>query len=100
MPWHAGTKRRTFGNIVGHAKGVVRHDDRCRPGRPSSSTRQLNWKDVAWIKERWGGKLILKGILDVEDARMAAKTGADAIIVSNHGGRQLDGAPSSISLLA
>ncbi|WP_204276764.1 alpha-hydroxy-acid oxidizing protein, partial [Klebsiella aerogenes] len=56
--------------------------------------------DVAWIKERWGGKLILKGILDVEDARMAVSTRADAIIVSNHGGRQLDGAPSSISALA
>ena len=59
----------------------------------------MSWKDVAWIKERWGGKLILKGILDEEDARMAAETGADAIIVSNHGGRQLDGAPSSISVL-
>ena len=60
---------------------------------------RLSWKDVDWIKERWGGKLILKGILDPEDARMAADTGADAIIVSNHGGRQLDGAPSSISVL-
>ena len=93
-----GTKRRTFRNIVGHAKGV---------GDLSSLSSwtteqfdpQLSWKDVAWIKERWGGKLILKGILDAEDARMAAETGADAIIVSNHGGRQLDGAPSSISVL-
>ncbi len=59
----------------------------------------LNWKDVEWIKSLWPGKLILKGILDVEDARMAAKSGADALIVSNHGGRQLDGAPSSISAL-
>jgi L-lactate dehydrogenase (cytochrome) len=93
-----GTKQRTFGNIVGHAKGV---DDL---SSLSSWTNdqfdpKLNWKDVEWIKERWGGPLILKGILDVEDARMAVKTGADAIIVSNHGGRQLDGAPSSIAVL-
>jgi len=94
----AGTKRRTFRNIVGHAKGV---------GDVSSLSSwtteqfdpQLSWKDVAWIKERWGGKLILKGILDKEDALMAAKTGADAIVVSNHGGRQLDGASSSIMAL-
>ncbi|RUU13475.1 alpha-hydroxy-acid oxidizing protein [Mesorhizobium sp. USDA-HM6] len=94
----AGTKRRTFRNIVGHAKGV---------GDVSSLSSwtteqfdpQLSWKDVAWIKERWGGKLILKGILDKEDALMAAQTGADAIVVSNHGGRQLDGAASSISVL-
>ena len=59
----------------------------------------LNWADVAWIKERWGGKLILKGIQDVEDARLAVKSGADALIVSNHGGRQLDGAESSIQAL-
>lgn len=93
-----GTKRRTFGNIVGHAKGV---------GDLSSLSSwtneqfdpQLSWKDVAWIKERWGGKLILKGILDKEDALRAVDTGADAIIVSNHGGRQLDGAPSSITAL-
>ena len=93
-----GTKRRTFGNIVGHAKGV---DDLA--SLSSWTTEQfdprLSWSDVEWIKERWGGKLILKGILDKEDAIMAAKTGADAIIVSNHGGRQLDGAPSSISVL-
>jgi L-lactate dehydrogenase (cytochrome) len=94
----AGTKRRTFRNIVGHAKGV---GDVSSLG--SWTTEQfdphLSWKDVAWIKERWGGKLILKGILDKEDALMATKTGADAIVVSNHGGRQLDGAPSSISVL-
>jgi L-lactate dehydrogenase (cytochrome) len=60
---------------------------------------RLNWGDVEWIKRRWGGKLILKGILDVEDARLAADSGADALIVSNHGGRQLDGAPSSIQAL-
>ena len=93
-----GTKRRTFGNIVGHAKGV---------GDMSSLSSwtaeqfdpQLNWGDVEWIKKRWGGKLILKGIMDAEDARLAVNSGADALIVSNHGGRQLDGAPSSIAAL-
>ncbi|RUV55205.1 alpha-hydroxy-acid oxidizing protein [Mesorhizobium sp. M5C.F.Ca.IN.020.29.1.1] len=94
----AGTQRRTFRNIVGHAKGVGD-----LTSLSSWTTEQfdphLSWKDVAWIKERWGGKLILKGILDKEDALMAAKTGADAIVVSNHGGRQLDGAPSSIEVL-
>ncbi|MER8376798.1 alpha-hydroxy-acid oxidizing protein [Mesorhizobium sp. M1409] len=94
----AGTKRRTFRNIVGHAKGVGN-----MASLASWTTEQfdphLSWKDVAWIKERWGGKLILKGILDKEDALMAAKTGADAIIISNHGGRQLDGASSSIGVL-
>lgn len=93
-----GTRRRTFRNIVGHAESV---------GDLSSLSSwtaeqfdpKLNWADIEWIRERWGGKLILKGILDAEDARMAAETGADAIIVSNHGGRQLDGAPSSISAL-
>ncbi|RVA28911.1 alpha-hydroxy-acid oxidizing protein [Mesorhizobium sp. M7A.F.Ca.CA.004.11.2.1] len=94
----AGTKRRTFRNIVGHAKGVGN-----MASLASWTTEQfdphLSWKDVAWIKERWGGKLILKGILDKEDALMAAKTGADAIIVSIHGGRQLDGASSSIGVL-
>lgn len=93
-----GTKRRTFGNIVGHAKGV---------GDLSSLSSwtaeqfdpQLNWGDVEWIKKRWGGKLVLKGIMDAEDARLAVDSGADALIVSNHGGRQLDGAPSSIAAL-
>lgn len=94
----AGTKHRTFGNIVGHAKGVG------DLASLSSWTNEqfdpkLSWNDVEWIKQRWGGKLILKGILDKEDAILAAKSGADAIIVSNHGGRQLDGAPSSISVL-
>ncbi len=93
-----GTQRRTFRNIVGHAKGVGD-----LASLSSWTTEQfdphLSWKDVEWIKERWGGKLILKGINDVEDAIMASKTGADAIIVSNHGGRQLDGAPSSISMV-
>jgi L-lactate dehydrogenase (cytochrome) len=92
------TKRRTFGNIVGHAKGV---ED---PSSLFEWTAQqfdptLSWKDVEWVKNRWGGPLVLKGILDVEDARLAAASGADAIVVSNHGGRQLDGAPSSISAL-
>ena len=93
-----GTRRRQFGNIVGHAKGV---DDL---GSLSDWTAaqfdpKLNWGDVEWIKKRWGGKLILKGIMDVEDAKLAASSGADALIVSNHGGRQLDGAPSSIAAL-
>lgn len=92
------TQRRTFGNIVGHAKNV---SDLSSLGTWTAEQfdPQLSWKDVAWIKERWGGKLILKGVLDVDDAKMAADTGADALIVSNHGGRQLDGAPSSISVL-
>jgi len=92
------TKRRTFGNIVGHAQGV---DD---PSSLLEWTAQqfdptLCWSDVEWVKKRWGGKLILKGIMDVEDAKIAANSGADALIVSNHGGRQLDGAPSSIRAL-
>ncbi len=93
-----GTKRRTFGNIVGHAKGVGDLSSL------SSWTAEqfdpaLSWADVEWVKKRWGGPLILKGIMDVEDARLAASSGADALIVSNHGGRQLDGAPSSIAAL-
>jgi L-lactate dehydrogenase (cytochrome) len=93
-----GTRRRTFGNIVGHVKGV---DDL---GSLSEWTGrqfdpQLNWGDVEWVKKRWGGKLILKGIQDVEDAKLAVASGADALIVSNHGGRQLDGAQSSIDSL-
>ncbi len=93
-----GTKRRTFGNIVGHAKGV---GDLASLSSWTSEQfdPQLSWKDIEWIRERWGGKLILKGILDEEDARMSLGSGADAIIVSNHGGRQLDGAASSISML-
>jgi L-lactate dehydrogenase (cytochrome) len=101
VPWGLGmlgTKRRTFGNIVGHAKGV---------GDTSSLSSwtaeqfdlQLDWGKIAKLKEMWGGKLILKGILDAEDAKMAMAIGADAIIVSNHGGRQLDGAISSIRML-
>ena len=93
-----GTKRRTFGNIAGHAKDVTDLSSLSHWTAQQFDPR-LSWSDVAWIKEQWGGKLILKGILDREDALMAAETGADAIIVSNHGGRQLDGAPSSISVL-
>ena len=93
-----GTKRHGFGNIVGHVKGVE------NMGSLSEWTAKqfdpgLNWGDVEWIKKRWGGKLILKGIQDVEDAKLAVDSGADALIVSNHGGRQLDGAESSIRAL-
>ncbi|MCC7068021.1 MAG: alpha-hydroxy-acid oxidizing protein [Burkholderiales bacterium] len=93
-----GTKRREFRNIVGHVKGVD------NMGSLSTWTAEqfdptLNWSDVEWIKKRWGGKLILKGIQDPEDARLAVEAGADALIVSNHGGRQLDGAETSIRAL-
>ena len=93
-----GTRRRSFGNIVGHAKGVGDVSSLSAWTQEQFDPR-LSWADVEWVKRRWGGKLILKGILDVEDAKLAAATGADAIVVSNHGGRQLDGAPSSISAL-
>ena len=93
-----GTRRHGFGNIVGHVKGVD------NMGSLSEWTAKqfdpaLNWGDVEWIRKRWGGKIILKGIQDVEDARLAVDSGADALIVSNHGGRQLDGAQSSIRAL-
>jgi len=94
----AGTKRHHFGNIVGHVKGVSDLSDLTAWTSQQFDPR-LNWNDVEWIKKRWGGKLILKGIQDVEDAKLAVATGADAIIVSNHGGRQLDGAQSSIGAL-
>ena len=93
-----GTKRRTFGNIVGHAKGVGDMSS-LASWTAEQFDPQLNWGDVEWIKKRWGGKLILKGIMDAEDARLAVNSGADALIVSNHGGRQLDGAPSAIAAL-
>jgi L-lactate dehydrogenase (cytochrome) len=92
------TQRRTFRNIAGHAKNATNLSS-LATWTAEQFDPQLSWKDVAWIKEKWGGPLILKGILDTEDARAAADTGADAIIVSNHGGRQLDGAHSSISML-
>jgi len=97
--WHMlQTKRRTFGNIVGHASGVS------DTSSLSAWTSQqfdpaLSWDDVAWIKDKWGGKIIIKGIMEPEDARLAVKSGADALIVSNHGGRQLDGALPSIEAL-
>jgi L-lactate dehydrogenase (cytochrome) len=93
-----GTQRRTFRNIAGHAKGVSDLSS-LSSWTAEQFDPKLNWDDVEWIKNLWGGPLILKGILDEEDALMAAKTGADAIIVSNHGGRQLDCAPSSIAML-
>ena len=91
----AGTPRRQFGNIVGHVKGVDNMGS-LSEWTANQFDPRLNWGDVEWIKKRWGGKLILKGIQDVEDARLAVASGADALIVSNHGGRQLDGAESSI----
>jgi L-lactate dehydrogenase (cytochrome) len=93
-----GTPRRQFGNIVGHVKGVS-DMSKLSEWTASQFDPALNWKDVEWIKKRWGGKLILKGIQDSEDARQALNSGADALIVSNHGGRQLDGAESSIQSL-
>jgi len=92
------TRNRQFGNIVGHAKGVDDISSLVDWTRDQFDPR-LSWQDVAWIKQRWGGKLIVKGIQDPEDARLAVEYGADAVIVSNHGGRQLDGAGSSISAL-
>ena len=91
-------KRRTFGNLAGHVKGM---DDVNQLSKwvASQFDPALSWKDVEWIKKIWPGKLILKGILDVEDAKTAVKLGADGLVVSNHGGRQLDGAPSSITAL-
>ncbi len=94
----AGTQRRQFGNIVGHVKGVDNMASLSEWTAGQFDPR-LNWGDVEWIKKHWGGKLILKGIQDVEDAKIAVGCGADALIVSNHGGRQLDGAQSSIRAL-
>ncbi len=93
-----GTSRRQFGNIVGHVKGVEDMSS-LSEWTASQFDPTLSWADVEWIKKRWGGKLILKGIQDVEDAKIAVASGADALIVSNHGGRQLDGAQSSIEAL-
>ena len=99
--WVAGVmrgKRRTFGNIAGHVKNTE-DLNRLSEWTASQFDTSLSWKDLDWIRKIWPGKLILKGILDVEDAEEAAKVGAQAIVVSNHGGRQLDGAPSSIEVL-
>jgi L-lactate dehydrogenase (cytochrome) len=93
-----GTPRRSFGNLIGHAKGVSDMSSLSAWTREQFDPK-LSWDDVEWIKRRWGGKLVLKGIMDVEDAKLAARSGADALVVSNHGGRQLDGAPSSIEAL-
>lgn len=101
IPWGLEmlrTKRRFFGNIVGHAKGVT------DPTSLSAWTAEafdpaLDWSRIAQFKEWWGGKMIVKGIMEPEDARRAVESGADAIVVSNHGGRQLDGAPSAIRML-
>jgi L-lactate dehydrogenase (cytochrome) len=94
-----GTKRRTFGNIVGHAQNVEDLSSLSAWTAEQFDPR-LSWDDVARIKDMWGGKLIIKGIMEPEDAIMAARSGADALVVSNHGGRQLDGALSSISALS
>ena len=91
-------KRKTFGNLAGHVRGMENVTSLAQ-WTNNQFDPALSWKDVEWVRGIWPGKLILKGILDVEDARIAAKTGASALVVSNHGGRQLDGAPSSISAL-
>ena len=93
-----GAKRKVFGNIVGHVKGAEGIVSLSK-WTASQFDPTLDWKDVEWVKNEWGGKLILKGIQDVEDAKIAVTSGADAIVVSNHGGRQLDGALSSIRAL-
>ena len=94
----AGTRRHTFGNLVGHVKAVSDMKSLSAWTNEQFDPR-VSWADVQWVKERWGGKLILKGIQDVEDAKLAVESGADAIVVSNHGGRQLDGAETSIRAL-
>ncbi|MDN3525154.1 alpha-hydroxy acid oxidase [Halomonas sabkhae] len=92
------TKRRTFGNIAGHVDDATNLES-LAAWTASQFDTSLSWDDIKWIKDRWGGKLIIKGIMEPEDARSAVDAGADAIIVSNHGGRQLDGALSSIQAL-
>lgn len=92
------TSHRDFGNIIGHAKGVENLSTLSQWSAEQLDPK-LSWADVAWVKKQWGGKLILKGIMDPQDAKLAADSGADALIVSNHGGRQLDGAPASIEVL-
>ena len=93
-----GTQHRGFGNIVGHAKGV---SDLTSLATWSAEGLDptLTWEDVRWVQSQWGGPLVLKGIMEVEDAKRAVDLGADALIVSNHGGRQLDGAPASLDVL-
>lgn len=94
----ARTRRHGFGNILGHVDGVSDVSS-LTAWTAEQFDRGLDWNDVEWIKNRWGGKLVMKGVLDPEDAQRAVDCGADAVVVSNHGGRQLDGAPSSISVL-
>jgi L-lactate dehydrogenase (cytochrome) len=91
-------KRRTFGNLVGHIGGTSGINTLAQ-WTATQFDASANWRDVEWVRSRWPGKLILKGVLDAEDARLGVAAGADAIVVSNHGGRQLDGAPSTISVL-
>ena len=93
-----GTKRHAFGNIIGHVANVENMTS-FSSWIAEQFDPTLSWDDVRWFRQRWNGKLILKGIMDVEDARLAIESGADALVVSNHGGRQLDGAPSSIAAL-
>jgi L-lactate dehydrogenase (cytochrome) len=93
-----GAKRKIFGNIAGHVKGTENIVSLAK-WTATQFDPTLDWNDVEWVKNEWGGKLILKGIQDVEDAKIAVSAGADAIVVSNHGGRQLDGAISSIKAL-
>src|SRR6185312_5178975 len=94
----ARARRKTFGNLAGHVRGMENVNSLAQ-WIAGQFDPALSWKDVEWIRSLWPGKLILKGIMDVDDAKIAATTGADAISVSNHGGRQLDGAPSAISAL-
>jgi L-lactate dehydrogenase (cytochrome) len=93
-----GTNRRTFRNIAGHISEAVNLQSLSK-WTSTQFDLTLNWEDIGWIKKRFGGPVIVKGILDVEDAKLAIDNGADAIVVSNHGGRQLDGAPSTIRVL-
>lgn len=95
---YASTKRHNFGNIFGYAKNV---DSMTTLAEWTNSQfdPKLSWKDIEWVKSKWPGKLVIKGILEVDDAKLAVQSGADAIVVSNHGGRQLDGAPPTISVL-
>jgi L-lactate dehydrogenase (cytochrome) len=93
-----GTKRHGFGNIKGHVEGIENMSNLAQ-WTASQFDPSLNWDDVKWIKDQWDGKLVLKGIMDADDAELAVKSGADALVVSNHGGRQLDGAPASLDVL-
>ena len=94
-----GTSRHSFGNIIGHAKQVDNISS-LLSWSAEQFDPQLSWQDIDWVRKHWDRKLILKGVMDHDDARMAVKSGADALVVSNHGGRQLDGAPAYIYGLA